>query len=601
MKKFLTILCLAFSMTLMAEEKVITFENAGELNTLVRIHQQKHYVLLPIEERAPELWVRVIHNNKQVDKICVRLAQNTVDYYMPYDLTAYDVKQLVLDVRTTDNRIYRRAAHEWLNKICLSDTYDVKNVENYRPIFHHTPDYGWMNDPNGMFYDPATKLWHLYFQYNPYGSMWQNMTWGHSVSKDLMHWDYKGLAIVPNDLGTIFSGSCVIDHNNTAGFGKDAVIALYTSAGEYQSQSLAYSLDGGMTFTPYARNPILTADLPDFRDPNMFWNDETSEWNLVLACDQEMRFYSSKNLIDWKYESAFGKGRGNHEGVWECPDLFKLTTEDGKTSKWVLLCNINPGGPFGGSATQYFVGDWDGHTFTCPPYKNVENQDEKWLDYGKDHYATVSFSGAPEGRTTVVAWMSNWLYANDVPTQQFRSANSLPRDLYLYKGIDKEYYVGVRAVKETAQLQGAKTLSTSFTANATKAVSNKMQMPSVIELKIQNKNAEAVTIALSNANGEKCVMTYNLAEGTFTTNRINAGKSSFSGSFAGATTTPLYNKVPATTTLTLYIDNCSVEVFGDDIWCQTNLVFPTVPYNHISVMTDEGTASVTLTEWGIRK
>lgn len=578
-----------------------SFSDAGELNTLVRINEQKHYVLLPVEERAPELTIRVIYNNRQIDKIVVRLAQNTVDYYVPYDLSAYDVNQLVLDVRQTDNRIWRRNAHDWHEKICLSDTYDTTNTEKYRPAFHHTPDYGWMNDPNGMFYDPATQLWHLYFQYNPYGSMWQNMTWGHSVSKDLMHWDYKGLAIVPNDLGTIFSGSCVIDHNNTAGFGKDAVIALYTSAGEYQSQSLAYSTDGGMTFTPYQRNPILTADLPDFRDPNMFWNEETNEWNLVLACDQEMRFYSSKNLIDWKYESAFGKGRGNHEGVWECPDLFKLTTADGKTSKWVLLCNINPGGPFGGSATQYFVGNWDGHTFTCAPYKNTENQDEKWLDYGKDHYATVSFSGAPEGRTTVLAWMSNWLYANDVPTQQFRSANSLPRDLYLYKGTDGEYYVGVRAVKETAQLRGAKTLSTSFTANATKAVSNKMQMPSVIEIKIQNKNAEAVSIVLSNANSEKCVMTYNLAEGTFTTNRINAGKSSFSGSFAGATTTPLYNKVSGTTTLTLYVDNCSVEVFGDDVWCQTNLVFPTVPYNHVSVLTDEGTANITLTEWGIKK
>lgn len=599
MKKAFAFIMLLVSIMASANDH-FTFETAGELNTLVRINEQKHYVLLPIEERAPELWMKVIYNNKQVDKICVRLAQNTVDYYVPYDLSRYDVRQLVLDVRLTDNRIWRRAGHEWLEKICLSDSFDTENVEPYRPSFHHTPAYGWMNDPNGMFYDPKTGLWHLYFQYNPYGSMWQNMTWGHSESKDLLHWVYKGLAIVPNDFGTIFSGSCVIDHNNTAGFGEDAIIALYTSAGEYQCQSLAYSHDGGNTFTPYERNPILTADLPDFRDPNMFWNEETQEWNLVLACDQEMRFFTSKNLIDWKYESAFGKGFGSHEGVWECPDLFKLKVEGTNEEKWVLLCNINPGGPFGGSATQYFVGDWDGHVFSCKKYHDAKLGDSKWLDFGMDHYATVSFSGAPEGRTTVVAWMSNWLYANDVPTQQYRSANSLPRDLYLYKGVDGEYYVGVRASKETAALRGKKAVAASFTA-ASKPVSYKMEMPSVIDFIIKNQNAEAVHIAMTNARGEKTVMTYDLKEGSFTTNRIQSGKTSFSGSFAGATVTPILNKVQNTVKLTLFIDNCSVEAFGDDTWCQTNLIFPSVPYNHISVWTEEGKAQVSMTEWQISK
>lgn len=599
MRKYLVILSLMVAVMGYATDSAITFETAGELNTLVRIHEQKRYVLLPIEERAPELWVRVIHNNRQVDKISVRLAQSTVDYYVPYELTPYDVKQLVLDVRFQDNRIARRSTYAWLDEIHLSDDFDITNVEKYRPQYHHTPAYGWMNDPNGMFYDANTGLWHLYFQYNPYGSRWQNMTWGHSVSTDLLNWEYKGISIAPNDLGSIFSGSCVIDHDNTAGFGAGAVIALYTSAGEYQSQSLAYSLDGGMTFTPYEANPILTADLPDFRDPNMFWNEDTHEWNLVMACDQEMRFYTSKDLIHWQYESSFGKGRGNHDGVWECPDLFKLNVEGGKSngeSKWVLLCNINPGGPYGGSATQYFVGDWDGHQFTCPEYRNEFNLDEKWMDYGRDHYATVSFSGAPDGRTTVLAWMSNWQYANDVPTKQYRSANSLPRDLYLYRGIDGELYLGVRASKEVGALRGKCLLQTSVTAS-TKPANYKMRMPGVIDIEITNRDAEAVHISLFNASGEKVVMTYNLKEGSFTTNRIHAGKSSFSGDFASATVTPIYNKTGNKISLSLYIDNCSLEVFGDDVWCQTNLLFPSVPYNHLSVWTDEGKANVKIKEY----
>ncbi len=568
-----------------------TFEEAGELNTLVRVNQQKHYVLLPIEERAPELWIRVIYDNRQVDKICVRLAQNTVDYYVPYDLSGYDVQKLVLDVRQTDNRIWRRNAHDWHAKICLSDTFSTANVENYRPAFHHTPAYGWMNDPNGMFYDAKAGVWHMYFQHNPYGSTWQNMTWGHSVSTDLLHWDYKGLAIVPNDLGTIFSGSCVIDHNNTAGFGKDAVIAIYTSAGEYQSQSLAYSTDGGMTFTPYARNPILTADVPDFRDPNMFWNEETREWNLILSCDQEMRFYSGKDLIHWRFESAFGKGYGNHEGVWECPDLLRLPVE-GQPGlyKWVLLCNINPGGPFGGSATQYFVGNWDGHTFTC------EDNEEKWLDYGRDHYAAVSFSGAPDGRAVVMAWMSNWQYANDVPTYQFRSANSLPRDLYLYTGKNGVTYVGVKPSAETAALRKTRQQTKSFTASS-KPVDLRMKMPCVLDVTIRNNDAESVTFTLSNAREERVSMTYDLKEGSFTTNRLLGGNYKFSGAFGSATVTPVFHKAGNTVRLQIFVDNCSLEVFGDDKWSQTNLIFPSVPFNHLSVSAAQGKANITINNY----
>lgn len=407
-------------------EKSPTF--LGEKHAMQKVSTDSHFLLLPVEESQDNAHISILQGNQVVKQLNCRLAVNNVDYYVPLDLTRFSGKRILLDIFFNGERSRGDAIKNfacWKN-IKYSDTFDTANREKFRPVYHHTPVWGWMNDPNGMFYKDG--VWHLYFQHNPYGSQWENMTWGHSTSRDLVHWTFEGDAIVPDGLGTIFSGSCVVDKNNTAGFGKDAIVALYTTAGISQTQSLAYSTDGGKTFIKYEENPILTDEIPDFRDPNMFWNDEIDAWNLLLAAGQEMKIYSSKNLKDWKYESSFGHGYGNHDGVWECPDLMRLPVDGTKEQKWVLICNINPGGPFGGSATQYFVGNFDGHRFVC----DSEPQVTKWMDYGKDHYAAVSFSNAPGGRQVALAWMSNWQYANQVPTLQFRSANSIPRDLTLF-------------------------------------------------------------------------------------------------------------------------------------------------------------------------
>ena len=407
--------------------------------SIVMPKAEGRYLWLPIQESAPEGKVQVIRHGALLTEQNVRMARERVDYYVALDLQPYQrqgtFKVCVQNVPT--------------GSICFSKlaqnsdaSYGLIN-EPYRPLCHHTPRRGWMNDPNGMFYLDGT--WHLFYQYNPYGSMWGNMHWGHSTSRDLVHWTDEGVALAPDAWGTMFSGSCVVDTEGTAGFGRGAVIAMYTSSrptpfgGDVQAQCLAFSTDGGKTFTKYEGNPVLTAEDKDFRDPNMFWNEDIKAWNLILAVGQEMRIYSSPNLRDWKEESRFGQGYGNHDGVWECPDLFKLKSEGAKSEQWVLVCNINPGGPFGGSATQYFVGDFDGHKFTCHSAPQVT----KWMDYGKDHYATVSFWGAPEGRRTVIAWMSNWQYANEVPTRQFRSGNSIARDLGLFRD-GGEWYVSVK-------------------------------------------------------------------------------------------------------------------------------------------------------------
>ncbi|MFW5526517.1 MAG: DUF4980 domain-containing protein [Prevotella sp.] len=527
----------------------------SDKHAMMSVNTQKRYILLPIEEKENETTIKVIKDGHSMQSIKVRLATGKPDYFVPLDISKFGKDGKVLfdfsfqgNYRTVGN-IEDYSCWQLMKE---SDTFDTTNREAYRPVYHHTPLWGWMNDPNGLFYKDG--VWNLYFQYNPYGSTWENMTWGHATSHDLVHWQYEGTPVEPDALGTIFSGSAVVDSANTAGFGKNAIVAMYTSAAESQTQSLAYSTDGGKTFTKYSDNPTLTAKEPDFRDPKMIWNEATNEWNLVMATGQKMNFYSSKDLKNWKYESSFGEGYGCHKGVWECPDLIQMDN-----GKWVLFCNINPGGPFGGSATQYFVGQWDGHQFTCESKPEVT----KWMDYGKDHYATVTFSNAPDGRHVALPWMSNWQYAAVVPTKQYRSGNGIPRDLGIFTDGNEDYL----SVKPSPEIM--------------KAFSKKAQSlgdACMVEVSGLRRNA---TIELSNGKGERVVMRYDAAENSFSVDRMKSGQTDFSDVFASVTTAPTHGKVSR---VLIFIDKSSVEVFdADGKFALTNLVFPTKPYDRLTV------------------
>ena len=561
MKKILVTALIALGCTMTVQAQEVQFlSNNHSLYRINSDNQSKKYLLLPVQESAEVSNIKVIGSSRQLKTLNVRLANNHIDYYVPLCLQEFDdEKGLMLDVHVngtyrTDGGISTFSC--WKN-MSFSDTFDIQNREQYRPVYHHTPAYGWMNDPNGMFYKDG--VWNLYFQHNPYGSQWENMTWGHSTSTDLVHWKFQGDPVQPDALGTVFSGSAVVDKENTSGFGKGAVIALYTSAGESQTQSMVYSTDNGKTFTKYEGNPVITSNVPDFRDPHMFWNEDIKKWNMILAAGQHMEIYTSDNLKDWKLESSFGETYGNHGGVWECPDLMKMKVRGTNKEKWMLICNINPGGPFGGSATQYFIGDFDGHKFTCESKPEVT----KWMDYGKDHYATVTFDNAPEGRRVAIAWMSNWQYANQVPTMQYRSGNSIPRDLGLfeYKG---ETYCSVVPSPEITAARSKK---------ATKSLSESCEM--VVNLK---GNA---TITLSNDNGEKVVMCYDAKAETFSMDRTKSGKVDFSNDFAATTKAPTYGKISQ---LRIFIDKSCIEVLdAEGKMAMTNLVFPTKPYNKVTV------------------
>lgn len=564
-------------------ESVTISHLVNEQNIVLIKDSESKYLLLPVQENAPEGKVNIVVNNElQLEQnINVRLAREKVDYYVPLDLSAYQGKTISIDVTGMPS-----SSLCW-KEIKLSDTFDSSNRETYRPVYHHTPMYGWMNDPNGMFYKDG--VYHLYFQYNPYGSMWGNMTWGHSTSTDLTHWTYEGTAIVPDAWGAIFSGSCVVDKDNTAGFGKGAVVAFYTSAkstpwGDIQSQSMAYSLDNGKTFIKYEHNPILTSTERDFRDPKVFWYAPGKHWVMMLAVGQEMQIYSSGNLKVWKKESSFGAMQGAHGGVWECPDLVELPIEGTKEKKWVLICNLNPGGPFGGSAAQYFVGSFDGKKFV-----NESPTQTKWLDWGKDNYATVTWSNAPAGRCIALGWMSNWQYANNVPTTQYRSANTLARDLTLYR-VGGELYLKSKPSPEIKKARAEEKKIPTFEVKGNYEVASLLadnKGAYEIEMAIENKGTSKIDFSLMNEKGEKVAMYYDVVRKQFVMDRSASGIVGFSRDFPAVTVAPVRNTDQIH--LRLFIDRSSVEAFGEEgEYVMTNLVFPAEPYNRMVFSSDKG-------------
>jgi len=474
--------------------------------------------------------------------------------------------------------------------------------EQYRPQVHFSPPTSWMNDPNGLVFFEGE--YHLFYQYYPDAMVWGPMHWGHSVSTDLLHWQHLPIALYPDSLGYIFSGSAVIDYKNTSGLGKPdkpAMIAIYCyhspvleKAGKdnYQTQGMAYSLDKGRTWAKYAGNPIVpNPGLRDFRDPKVSWNEEINKWIMTLAVGDCIRFYSSDDLKKWSYESEFGKTQGAHGGVWECPDLIKMPVKGSKgESKWVLLVSINPGGPNGGSATQYFTGNFNGHQFMS------ENQKIRWIDYGKDNYAGVTFSGIPEndGRSILIGWMSNWQYATSVPTEPWRSAMTFPRQLTLEKE-GNDYFICSNPIDEIEQLRERKVTINQFVTSVRKDLTKEVPFGlSAIEIIAdfslpKSGSAGEFGFELSNSKGESLAVGYNKELKRFVIDRQNSGRSDFSKDFRGIHISDEI-KTGNTISMHLIVDVASVELFAQSgIVAMTDIFFPTEVFNSLGVYTNRGT------------
>lgn len=563
------------------------------------------YLILPIREANDEIVLTIEKGGETlyIADIQLALPGQEADYCVPMDLEYFGAGRRNVRFTGIDS------GTAW-SMISFSDTLPAVPADKYRPNYHHTPEYGWMNDANGLFYKDG--VYHLYYQYNPYAAVWGNMHWGHSVSTDLVRWEHKPVAIYRDDYGHIFSGSTVVDYNNTAGFGKGAVVAFYSSwntAREYvQTQCIAYSLDDGLTFTKYDGNPVLVPFdcIRDFRDPKVFWYEPESKWIMIVSADKEMRFYTSQNLRDWEYMSAWGQGYGVQPRQFECPDFFRLTTAQGET-KWVMIVNVNPGCYFGGSATQYFVGDFDGRSFTCDSPKETV----KWLDWGKDHYATVCFSNTGE-RVIAVPWMSNWQYGAIVPTKYYRSANAVPRELGLFKDGD-EFYVSAWPVSELSGLDKDSRTVSGITVVAGRAQDVKLfdRTDGAYRLDL-DINVPAVGKAgwrFTNAVGDVVDMYFDNALERFVMDRSKSGIVEFGNrsttheienhdrrkimsmnyinDFALATWAPV--KTAGKHNVRILYDLSSFEVFIDGgRVVMTNLVFPKVPYTDLEVYSDKG-------------
>ena len=477
--------------------------------------------------------------------------------------------------------------------------------EAHRPQIHFSPEEKWMNDPNGMVYYEGE--YHLFYQYYPDSTVWGPMHWGHAISKDLVYWEHLPIALYPDELGLIFSGSAVIDWNNTSGLQQGEhppMVAIFTQhlmAGEkadrddFQVQSIAYSNDKGRSWTMYEGNPVIpNPGIRDFRDPKVFWHEDSQKWVMIFAAGDRVKLYNSPDLKSWEFLSDFGENAGGHGGVWECPDLFKMKVEGSEEEQWVMLVSINPGGPNGGSATQYFVGDFDGKTF-----ENIYSPETiKWLDYGRDNYAGVTWSDVPEsdGRRLFIGWMSNWDYAQVVPTEKWRSAMTIPRSLHLVKNED-DYLVASRPVAELDKLAGR---TIPFKGGIIDASSlfyldrddqGNLNWPLRIELTVDLVKSTSTHFGLHLENPAGDVYTLGLNGTQLYSNRTNAGKTDFEDRFAKKEHSfdiadQLGNE---TVKMEVFIDRSSIEIFVDDgVAVMTDLVFPNGDFDQVYLFSEDG-------------
>lgn len=468
----------------------------------------------------------------------------------------------------------------------------ISGTGHFRPEWHYTAERNWLNDPNGLVYLNGT--YHLFYQHNPFGPDWGNMSWGHATSPDLLHWEEQPVAIPCDEQEAIFSGSAVFDQHNTSGLGTAAnppLVAIYTSAysassplAGRQAQSLAYSLDEGRTWSKYSGNPVLDRVSAEFRDPKVFWYDggAGSYWVMVTveAVQRQVVLYKSADLKSWEYLSSFGPANATG-GVWECPDLFELPVDgDPEDTAWVLIVNINPGGIAGGSAGQYFLGKFDGVAFRSETTvtEGLQTDDSRmreygWLDWGRDYYAAVSFGNVQDGRRVMIGWMNNWDYARETPTGHWRSAMSLPREVSLAR-------VGGKVVlRQEAVCPVGTSASPALRLGPQTLASGVLDLPAAasvarIDVEFEPGTADSVGLMLRSGDGQRTQLSYDAAAGTLSLDRRASGAVEFHPSFASIETVPV-PLLEGRLRLRVYLDRCSVEVFAQDgIATITDLVFP---------------------------
>lgn len=546
------------------------------------------YLMVPVQNGSSYSLLTICDSTgKELTSQRIRIARDAVDRYLPLYTggVAGQEIQIILSM-DYENSIFESKLY--------TDTLSglTPKKDNYRPVYHHSPAFGWMNDPNGMVYHDG--VYHLFYQHYPYGTYWSDMHWGHATSTDLIHWEQHPIALFPDEYGYMFSGSIVVDEKNTAGFGEGAFVAVYTSTHPSQAQSLAYSLDKGMTWHKYGA-PVLYGE-GDFRDPKVFWYEPQDCWMLILANGHQVGIYSSPDLKQWKHELGWGKGIGAHGGVWECPDLIQVPVEGTNEMKWVMLVSINPGGIAGGSGTQYFIGDFMGNDFVLD---TASKSGSLWVDYGKDNYAGVTWSGIrdKENRPLFIGWMSNWDYSGGTPygTSPFRGQNTFPRALSLVQTPD-----GLRLksapVEQMNNLRSdveyrvpITTISSVWQSDPIKPM---LDGTYLIEMELENVK-KSWKLTLKNSKNQFVAVGYNATTNEVYVDRKKSGITNCGNGFATANQVGRLSNDESAHQATILVDRSSIELFiNGGRMVLTDLAYPSQPYNQLELSPEGGLLNV---------
>jgi len=569
---------------ILADQIVQSRKKMGTYNEVITIPvtAREDYLLIPSSNSGSSSSLSILADGQNILGVPqnIVLAQDVKDYDIPVDISAWKGKTLEVVLTNIDDYDIT------VKGLTQSDVRIEQYEEPYRPVYHFSPDFGWTNDPNGMVYFDGE--YHLAYQANPYGTKHSNMHWGNAVSTDLVHWEDLPFIVAPDALGAIFSGSSVVDTDNTAGFGANAIVAMYTSAGQGQRQSIAYSTDRGRTFTKYEGNPVLDdpEKQPNFRDPKVIRYGD--KWVVCVAAGDVIAFYESVDLKNWRKLSEFGRGIGSHAAVWECPDLLRF--KKGDKEKWVLIVNINPGGPNGGSVAQYFIGDFDGERFEADPLPYP-----LWIDEGVDNYAGVTFSGTGD-RHIFMGWMSNWLYSGSVPTVRFRNAMTLPRDLSLKYNGRHLFLASTPSPEVYAARASSRTVDVSLG-------NGRFIVPEILpdndgayEIDFTvSPGKSPLSLRLYNGRGEEMLFTFDFKALTLTLDRSRSGIVDFFKYF-GKTDIQTHLVRRPEYKVQLFVDRHSTEIFiGDGDVCFTNCMFPTEVYNALELAgEDTGITDMTI-------
>ena len=546
------------------------------------------YLMVPVQNGSSYSLLTICDSTgKELTSQRIRIARDAVDRYLPLYTggVAGQEIQIILSM-DYENSIFESKLY--------TDTVSglTPKKDNYRPVYHHSPAFGWMNDPNGMVYHDG--VYHLFYQHYPYGTYWSDMHWGHATSTDLIHWEQHPIALFPDEYGYMFSGSIVVDEKNTAGFGEGAFVAVYTSTHPSQAQSLAYSLDKGMTWHKYGA-PVLYGE-GDFRDPKVFWYEPQDCWMLILANGHQVGIYSSPDLKQWKHELGWGKGIGAHGGVWECPDLIQVPVEGTNEMKWVMLVSINPGGIAGGSGTQYFIGDFMGNDFVLD---TASKSGSLWVDYGKDNYAGVTWSGIrdKENRPLFIGWMSNWDYSGGTPygTSPFRGQNTFPRALSLVQTPD-----GLRLksapVEQMNNLRSDVEYSVPITTISSVWQSDPIKPmldgTYLIEMELENVK-KSWKLTLKNSKNQFVAVGYNATTNEVYVDRKKSGITNCGNGFATANQVGRLSNDESAHQATILVDRSSIELFiNGGRMVLTDLAYPSQPYNQLELSPEGGLLNV---------